>query len=285
MRNSIIIFLFFSTIPVLAQEPISHELEFIQHLVNQEEYGDAIYYINSRFNQEYPMPIRDSLNYFKGWSYYSIKELEQSAFSLLQVSNNSSYFLKSRFFAAYNYSYLGIISVTDQILKNLDVPENLKTLKSFELSGNSLLKRDLPEFNSYFKKIETSGEFSFNLEKEKFLKYSLEIENHKNKSMVVGGLMSAIIPGSGKIYAWKTGEGISSFIIVAASGVTAYENYHKLGIKHAKTILFGSLFVVLYIGNIYGTVFSVKLANEEFNHEMDNKILFNMHIPLRNIFN
>jgi len=285
MKKILFIILMAFSKMVLAQESINRELEFVRHLIDQEEFRDAVYYIETNLNQEYPMPVRDSLNYFKGWSQYSLKDLDQSASSLLKVSKNSPFFVKSRFFAAYNNSYLGVIAVSDQVLKDLDVSGIYNNLKNFELSGNSLLKRNLPEFDAYFKKIESSDVFSFNTEKDKFLKYCQEINRHKNKSMVVGGIMSAVIPGAGKIYAGKTGEGISSFLIVAATGATAYENYHKLGIRNAKTILFGSLFAVLYIGNVYGSVFTIKLANEEFNHEIDNAILFNMHIPLRNVFN
>ncbi|NQU86846.1 MAG: hypothetical protein HQ541_13910 [Mariniphaga sp.] len=285
MKLIIAILLAFISINISAQYSLSQELKFIQHLINQEEYEDAIYYINSHFDNEYSLPISDSLHYFKGWSQYSVKNLNLSASSLLQVSSNSTFFVKSRFFAAYNYSHLGQIKFSDYILQRLNTNRYLTNLKNFELTGNALLARDTKKFKNYFKSIESSSDFSFNVEKEKLNSYDFEIDNHRNKSMFVGGLMSAIIPGAGKIYAGKTGEGISTFLIVAATGATAYENHRKLGLKHAKTILFGSLFAVLYIGNIYGTVFTVKLANEEFNHEMDNKILFNMHIPLRNLFN
>ena len=148
-----------------------------------------------------------------------------------------------------------------------------------------MLKRDIHQFETYYQKLEESSNFAFSLEKQKLSDYRFEIKKYKNKSPLVAGILSAFIPGSGKIYAGKTGEGIASFIIVGAAGFTALENYSKLGAKHAKTIIFSSLFSVLYIGNIYGSVFTVKLVNEEFNHEMDHKILFSMHIPLRNIFN
>jgi len=270
---------------VQAQCTISRELKFIEHLVNQKEYEDAIYYINKNFTTDYSSSVLDSLNYLKGWSQYSIKDLQSSASSLLLVSPDSPFFLKSHFFAAYNYSYLGKKENSEFILKQLKTEGQYTNLKNFELAGNALLERDQDKFNNAFEKIGTSSDFSFYTEKEKFKTYYSDIKNHRDKSMVKGVLLSSVIPGSGKIYAGKKGEGIADFIIVAATGATAYENYRKLGFKNAKTILFGSLFAVVYIGNIYGTVFTVKLANEEFNNELDHEILFNMHIPLRNLFN
>jgi hypothetical protein len=285
MKHIVTLIFLLAFIGANSQDESNRNLRFVQHLIGREEYSDALYYISTHLNDQYPMPFRDSLNYLKGWSHYSLKELKLSAEAFCQVSSDSPYFLKSRFFAAYDYSYIGLTAFSNRILTDLNADKKIEALRNFELAGNSLLNRDLDNFHSYFKKIETFEQFSFDLEKGKFIDYAAEIGTHRNKSMIVGGLMSAIIPGSGKIYAGKTGEGISSLLIVGAAGATAWENYHKLGLKNAKTILFGSLFAVLYIGNIYGTVFTVKLVNEEFNHEMDNKILFNMHIPLRNFFN
>jgi hypothetical protein len=285
MKYIVTLILLFVFIGAKSQDEASLNLRFVQHLIGREEYSDAIYFISTHLNGEYPMPFRDSLNYLKGWSHYSLKELEPSAEAFCQISSASPFFLKSRFFAAYNYSHIGMNAVSDRILADLPSEKSTEPLRNFELAGNSLLKRDLAGFRSYFEKLESQQQFSFETEMGKFKDYAADIGEHKNKSMVVGGLMSAIIPGSGKIYAGKTGEGISSLLIVGAAGATAWENYHKLGLKNAKTILFGSLFAVLYIGNIYGTVFTVKLVNEEFSHEMDTKILFNMHIPLRNFFN
>ena len=285
MKLPLTILLIVITFYTQAQHTTSQELKFIEHLINQEEYDDAIYYINKIFTNNYQPSVLDSLNYLKGWGEYSIKDLQPSATSFLQVSPASPFFFKSRFFAAYNYSHLGKYRNAELILSQLKTTGQNTNLKNFELAGNALLERNLNKFSNAFERIETSTDFSFYLEKEKLKTYYTEIKNHKNKSMVTGGLLSSFIPGSGKIYAGKTGEGIASFIIVAAAGATAYENYKKLGAKNIKTILFGSLFAVVYIGNIYGTVFTIKLANEEFNHEMDHKILFNMHIPLRNLFN
>lgn len=285
MKRLFSIAMLFFSFQASAQYALSRELDFIQHLINQEAYRDAIYYINRDFRHSYPMPVRDSLNYFKGWSQYALKDLNPSAESLLQVSSDSPLFFKSRFFAAYNYSHVGKLRLSESILQNLKTGGRLSNLRNFQLSGNALLARNTEKFNSYFRRIETVSDFSFGIEKKHLEQYSLEIQNYREKSMALGAFMSALVPGTGKIYAGKTGEGISAFLLVAATGAAAYENYRKLGVRHVKTILFGSLFAVLYAGNIYGTIFTVKLANEEFNHEMDQKILFNMHIPLRNFFN
>jgi hypothetical protein len=96
--------------------------------------------------------------------------------------------------------------------------------------------------------------------------------------------MSAIIPGSGKLYAGKTGEGIATMIATTGLGLITWENLRKLGFNHAKTIVFGTFFAATYISNIYGSVISVKIIENEYQDVIHNQILFQLHIPLRNFF-
>ncbi len=284
MKRFLFVLVLLNALHSSAQLKITEEIKFIEHLVSIENYNDAIFYINKNPQFKQKIQHRDSINYLKGWSHYALKELDLSAASLLEVSKDSPFFLKSRFFAAYNYSHLKLHPVSENILSNID-NHTIADLQKFELAGNALLSRDFTQFSNYIQNIQNKNNYIFTNEILALNKISNNLAFHPKKSAFLGGLFSAIIPGSGKIYAGKTGEGIASFIIVSATGLTAYENYNKRGIKHAKTLLFGSLFAVLYIGNIYGSVFSVKITNDEFNHEMDHNILFNMHIPLRNYFN
>jgi hypothetical protein len=93
------------------------------------------------------------------------------------------------------------------------------------------------------------------------------------------------VPGLGKIYSGKKKQGIAAFLPVMSLALLTYEAYRMDGVKSARFIGFGALFGVFYIGNIWGSTLSVKIKQNEFNREYDNKILFDMHIPLRNLFN
>ena len=93
-----------------------------------------------------------------------------------------------------------------------------------------------------------------------------------------------LVPGTGKIYAGATGQGIAAFIMVGMLGGITAETYIKSGPKNPQFIIMGSLFTVFYIGNIYGSVFSVKIANEKYNDEVKKILLFNMRIPVSRIF-
>ena len=97
-------------------------------------------------------------------------------------------------------------------------------------------------------------------------------------------MLSAVIPGAGKVYIKKYGGALSSLLTCGILGLLTYENYNKAGPTSFKTVFFGSLFSVFYIGNIYGSVYAVKDYRNDFKEKIEYRILFNIHIPLRNAF-
>ncbi|MGE5789667.1 MAG: tetratricopeptide repeat protein [Syntrophaceae bacterium] len=90
------------------------------------------------------------------------------------------------------------------------------------------------------------------------------------KSPVLAGVMSAILPGSGYIYAEHYGDGITAFVInglFIAGTITAIhqENYAVAGIV-------GGVGVPFYLGNIYGSANAAKKWNLSARNEITRKI-------------
>ncbi len=131
----------------------------------------------------------------------------------------------------------------------------------------------------------TYSNYFLKQEEENFIQYSKSIFSHKKKSKFVAGALSAIIPGAGKWYAGKKKQAIGAFLPIISSALLTLEAYNKGGIKDARFWIYGSLFTTFYIGNIWGSTIAVKVRNDEFNKVYENKILFDMHIPLRNFYN
>jgi hypothetical protein len=119
---------------------------------------------------------------------------------------------------------------------------------------------------------------------ENLQKISEDLKKHKNKSPLIAGVLSGIIPGSGKFYSGKKGEAISAFIATAGLGLVTWENYKKSGLNSFKTIAFGTAFAFSYVANIYGSIITVNILETEYRNNVKNSILFNLHIPLRNSF-
>lgn len=291
MRSSLILIFFFiiSTSVFAMHEPDSafnREMAFIQHLVRLNKTTEAIEYGKMLLNQSLiTESMKDTLNFTIGWLYYTQKELDSSAKYLLTVSGKSPVYHKSLFFSAYNLIYLNRLNEADSILNLItDVNDLLFSLRNFEKSGISLLKRDEQSYRTYAS-LYHEQYFAIDKQVGQLNSYADRLMNFKPKSPGIAALMSTVIPGSGKIYAGKTGEGIAAFLVVTALSLISYENYRKDGLTNFKTLFFGGVAGIYYIGNIVGSAATARVKNNEFNHEMDQRILFDIHIPLRTIFN
>jgi hypothetical protein len=100
----------------------------------------------------------------------------------------------------------------------------------------------------------------------------------------VAGMLSAAVPGLGKMYAGKPAEAVSGFLYVGAMMAASYDFYNRWGAGNPFFIVSAGITSLFYIGNIWGSVIAVNRSNYEFNHEIDQRILLDMHIPLRNLF-
>ncbi len=258
---------------------------FIEHLINRGYYKEVVHLLDETGYKNLSPALQDSLNYMKGWSLYSLKELNRSAKILNRVTPPSPFYHKSRFFAAYNHAHLANYEKALETLNNIKTTnENYHNLRHFEKSGIALLQRDYKTFRQQFEKTDTAY-YPIAKSSRNMKRYARTLKTHNKKSPWVAGMMSALVPGSGKIYAGKTGQGISSFLTVGGMGFVTWENYRKNGWKDFKTLFFATVFSAFYAGNIHGTVMTVKITENEFQKEYDNKILFHLHIPLRNVFN
>ena len=273
------IFLFFSLhTRAFPQDNSECNLKFIDHLVNKGCYEEALFLLDSgdcSLN-----PLNDSINYLRGWSLYSMNQLVMSSENFLKITPASSFYLKSQFYAAYNLAQTGYYDKAIEVLDKIEFKsDSLILLRSYQIAGIRLLQGDILTFEEWFRKTDKGQPGISGL-----LSTSIEIKNHRSKSPFIAGFMSGIIPGSGKFYAGKKGEAISVFLSTVGLGLVTWENYRKNGPKNYKTIVFGSLFAVTYIANIYGSVFTVRIMGTDYKENVKSTILFNLHIPLLTAF-
>jgi tetratricopeptide (TPR) repeat protein len=97
----------------------------------------------------------------------------------------------------------------------------------------------------------------------------------KRKSRLLSSLMSAILPGSGKMYCKQYGNGIFSFIITGTTGLLAFDGFHENGVRSVRGWIFGSLFTVFYAGNIYGS----GISSLAYNRQAETDILMRLPSP------
>ena len=287
MRSLLLFFLLIFNGSLISGQVFSFDddLKLANHLLNSNNNEEAIYHLkNTLVKFSTTEKNKDTLNFLLGYAYYQQRQLAESNYYFLKVSDESASYAQARFTSIYNNLYTQDYAHASESLSQLQVRNNLHSeYKAMQNAGLALLKKDFYTYKVSSKEF-TYTYFQVEKEQKELDKYYEDLINFKPKSMAVAGLLSTVIPGTGKMYAGKLGEGMSAFLIVSILGGITAENFIKNGINDYKTIAFGSLFSIFYIGNIYGSVVNVKVYRDEFYKTYERKILVNLHIPLRNIF-
>lgn len=255
----------------------SAEFGFVDYLIGNGLERDALLLLSDPGYFE-----SDTLRYLRGWSCYSAKQLERACDEFSLVPPTSPFYDKSLFFNVISNAHLGRTERSLELLSAYVGPQ--QELASLERAGLALLRRDAESY------LAAARDFSFSqyalAESETQLQniYNARFET-KGKSPALAAAASALVPGLGKVYAGELGEGVASFLTVGSLAAITAENWVKCGVRNWKTILFGTLGAVFYIGNIYGSYVSVSIHEDFISHEQDTAILYHIHIPLRSIFN
>lgn len=259
--------------------------DFVTHLLNKKLYDEAILVMKEKLQHSSNQGSRDSLSLIIGKTYYSLQQLPQSTTYLDKVSpTNAALYREAVFFSAFIKAYSKHYDSSIQTLHRLsNIDAQWIELRNFELAGTFLLQADFERFDSI--KATFKNEWPIiSQQQANFLSYRKNLEAVKSKSPFLAGTLSAIIPGAGKIYAGRKGNGIYTFLISALLGAQTYEAYRKQGIESARFIIYGSLFTSFYIGNVWGSALAVRVVRNEKRDAITNQVLFDMHIPLRTLF-
>ena len=99
------------------------------------------------------------------------------------------------------------------------------------------------------------------------------------KSPLLAGFLSTLIPGSGKIYSGRGIDGIFTFLVITLTGFRAYEGFSDDQWESARFWTYGSISGFFYLGNVYGSVLSARIVNNEADEKAINeiKVKFNVH--------
>lgn len=91
--------------------------------------------------------------------------------------------------------------------------------------------------------------------------------NINYKSPALAASLSAIIPGSGKVYTKQWKDAIYSFLFVSAAGWLTYRAYTANGLGFS-SIFWGTVTIGFYSANIYGSHKSAKRFNDRINQSI-----------------
>ena len=106
-----------------------------------------------------------------------------------------------------------------------------------------------------------------------------EIENTKYKKPYVSFLLSAVIPGSGKMYSGFWYDGIISLSIVGITAWQAYRGFTLYGSDRPYSWIFATLSVSFYVSNLYGSVKAANMRNYNLKQDIHHDIeeIFHSH--------
>jgi len=259
------------------------QMRFTKHLFQLKEYREAASYLSGIGNSYQDTTKLDSIQYYIGTAHYHLKDIQSSLEAYQRITFQSPFFDQSRLLIGFQLAYSGQYAKSAESLVNYSPGDSLMIdTRAVELAGLYLLSRDYPNYEAVSKGF-NGRYFQLKSSEDAFSGYYESLKAFNPKSPFLAGTLSAILPGAGKIYAGKTGQGIGNMLLTGLFALQTWESYKKDGLKSARFIIFGSLLGVSYVSNIYGSVFSVKIRKDEFNEEINNAILIDMHVPLRTL--
>lgn len=99
-----------------------------------------------------------------------------------------------------------------------------------------------------------------------------DINQFKSKKIGFALPMSILIPGTGKMYVGYWKDGLFSFLLTTMSAWQAHRAFSQRGVKSAYAWIYTGLATGFYIGNLYGTIKSVRKFNNDFKHKNIHRI-------------
>ncbi|HEY1054836.1 MAG TPA: hypothetical protein VGE24_06860, partial [Emticicia sp.] len=103
--------------------------------------------------------------------------------------------------------------------------------------------------------------------------------NIKRKSPALAGIMSTIVPGTGRFYTKDWKDGLVSMVFVGSMAFQSIRGFSKSGVHSTRGWIFGGIGFGFYLGNIHGSVRSAKNYNKKSHQNIRNRIdnLFNSY--------
>lgn len=147
------------------------------------------------------------------------------------------------------------------------------TINSFHLY-NQLIHDNVTNFDSLVVLTETKNQTKWNEAKSLITK-----KTRFATKPVKAGILSAIIPGLGKVYLKNFTDGIFSFIMAAGTGYQSFKWFKRNGLKSIMGYAMGGISTGFYTSNIIGTVKEAKKQRKIID-EKQNKLLLDIIFDL-----
>jgi len=258
--------------PQLPQRDISADYDFVLDLLDRGLREDALVLLG-----EGNYAPSDSLNLLRGLALFDDRQFEVAHTWLGAACGPVRE--QAMFFNTVAGLHIGITSADELASYSGDYQE----LAELQKAGLALADSDIPAFRSR-QALFTYADYRLAESETALEDLAGAVEKSLGKRPFVAAALSAVVPGAGKIYAGKTGEGVASLLAVGSLAAITAEQWKKNGPKDWRTILSGSLCAAFYLGNIYGSWISVEIHRQEVQDEAKALLIYHLTVPLHGFF-
>lgn len=183
------------------------------------------------------------------------------------LQNSQSSQLVSRVYYQIGVSYF-LMEEFEKTVKYLDISLPYITERRFRAEAQQLIALSFLKEKKWidaqrrFKGLLESEVIEVREKAELYTQFAVQGTQLPTRSPFFAGLISTVIPGAGRLYTGRIGDAINSLFIVGVTGWQTYDGFKRDGLSSVKGWTVGTLCGILYVGNIYGSVISARVFNE-----------------------
>lgn len=130
-----------------------------------------------------------------------------------------------------------------------------------------LMQKQWFEAGEIFQKLQGSDVISVREKASVYHSYAEAGTHLPSRSPFLAGVLSTIVPGAGRLYTGRIGDALTSLLTVGIVGWQAYDGFQRDGLSSVKGWTLGTLGGIFYVGNIYGSVVSARVYNQNVADE------------------
>ncbi len=255
------IFLLFIFLPSVIQSQTLNDLhskenirKFADYLFDEKDYLRAAYEYEKLKNKQ-----NDTIEFKIALAYQYIENYDFALEKFSYIKDNSIFYNESR----REYYKTLLQSGRYFELQNTLADKDKKDFQAQLYLSYLFISNELPEQNIFVN--------PFPSDKQKnILDFYNQKKNPPYKSSLLSGILSGLIPGSGKIYLGEIGDGITAFIATSLFAFLSYDNFNA---KHDfRGWLFAGIGLFFYGGNIYGSIAAAQIYNARVDYEYQGNL-------------
>ena len=190
--------------------------------------------------------------------------------TLLRMSPESQYASRAYYQIGATYFLMDQFDQSAQFLREIlpRITDTQQRAEAEQLMGLSyLMQKQWSEADEVFKKLQESDVIPIREKAAVYHGYAEKGVGLPTRSPLLAGMLSTIVPGSGRLYTGRLGDALTTLFTVGLTGWQAYDGFHRDGLSSVKGWTLGTLCGIFYVGNIYGSVISARVYNRHVTDE------------------